>query len=306
LSNTTFVSVGENCASAVPKTYVPLGEREFVCAQCKTPFTASHKRKYCTSSCSRRVKTLKRNPNAVDRSNPKDWTCVCKGCGVSYKNKRRRTNGEGSHYCSQECAWDNQRSIQYSPVHTGYCIGCGKPFVSRRKRQYCNDDACKKARDCARAINSAKSKYVERFNKCKYCGKEFASIYGSKRKLLCSADCAKKHSNKTKARGSNAQRAKQYGVDRGYFNEMRIFVRDRWTCQLCKRKTPKKLRGTYDSLAPELDHIVPLSKGGAHRQENLQCACRECNLKKSDKAMGQLWLLGIADVVINNKHAGGM
>jgi 5-methylcytosine-specific restriction endonuclease McrA len=39
-------------------------------------------------------------------------------------------------------------------------------------------------------------------------------------------------------------------------------------------------------IAPHLrhiDHVVPLSKGGPHSQENLQLLCRDCNLKKGAK-----------------------
>jgi 5-methylcytosine-specific restriction endonuclease McrA len=38
-----------------------------------------------------------------------------------------------------------------------------------------------------------------------------------------------------------------------------------------------------------LDHIVPLSKGGQHRVENLCFTCPHCNLTKHDKSIGQ-WI----------------
>jgi len=38
-----------------------------------------------------------------------------------------------------------------------------------------------------------------------------------------------------------------------------------------------------------LDHIVPLSRGGPHCQENLVVACRSCNSSKGDKPLVQ-WL----------------
>ncbi|MHB8123996.1 MAG: HNH endonuclease [Desulfuromonadaceae bacterium] len=75
-------------------------------------------------------------------------------------------------------------------------------------------------------------------------------------------------------------------------NPIRVFERDRWKCQLCKRATPRKLRGTLDDRAPELDHIKPISKGGEHSYRNTQCACRACNLAKSDRPMGQMLLIG--------------
>lgn len=62
-----------------------------------------------------------------------------------------------------------------------------------------------------------------------------------------------------------------------------ICERDHWHCYLCGVHTPRELRGTYDDRAPEVDHVVPLAAGGAHSVDNLRCACRKCNLIKSDK-----------------------
>ncbi|AKR55715.1 hypothetical protein XM25_07875 [Devosia sp. H5989] len=75
-------------------------------------------------------------------------------------------------------------------------------------------------------------------------------------------------------------------------NPLLVFERDRWTCKLCGRKTPKRLRGTVKPDAPELDHIVPLALGGEHSYRNTQCACRQCNSAKGATAMGQTLLFG--------------
>lgn len=62
-----------------------------------------------------------------------------------------------------------------------------------------------------------------------------------------------------------------------------VFEAQDWTCQSCGELTPRSLRGSYDRRAPELDHVIPLSKGGLHCYANVQCLCRSCNLSKSDK-----------------------
>ena len=37
--------------------------------------------------------------------------------------------------------------------------------------------------------------------------------------------------------------------------------------------------------ATEVDHIVPVSRGGMHIYENYAAACRRCNAKKQDKQL---------------------
>jgi len=74
------------------------------------------------------------------------------------------------------------------------------------------------------------------------------------------------------------------------FDPIKVFMRDKWHCQLCGVSTPKRLRGTYEDDAPELDHVVPLALGGSHTWANVQCACRSCNISKGARALGQMGL----------------
>lgn len=73
---------------------------------------------------------------------------------------------------------------------------------------------------------------------------------------------------------------------------VRVFERDRWKCQLCGSRTPKRRRGSYEANAPEIDHIVPLALGGSHSYVNVQCACRKCNIAKSATVRGQILMFG--------------
>lgn len=49
-------------------------------------------------------------------------------------------------------------------------------------------------------------------------------------------------------------------------------------CQICGRQLDKTDKG----LQPTIDHIIPMSKGGAHVWSNVHLACLSCNARKKD------------------------
>ncbi len=57
-----------------------------------------------------------------------------------------------------------------------------------------------------------------------------------------------------------------------------IKERDNYTCKYCKNSTYKE-----PNLLLEIDHIVPVAKGGYTTEDNLQTLCWRCNRNKSDK-----------------------
>lgn len=66
-------------------------------------------------------------------------------------------------------------------------------------------------------------------------------------------------------------------VERGKVsNKMRfsIYERDRYRCRKC---------GAYGRYAQlEIDHIIPIAKGGKSTYDNLQTLCHNCNVEKGD------------------------
>ena len=56
-----------------------------------------------------------------------------------------------------------------------------------------------------------------------------------------------------------------------------ILVRDNFTCCKCGNSQYKE-----PNLLLEVDHIIPISKGGKTEPNNLQTLCWRCNRKKSD------------------------
>lgn len=53
-------------------------------------------------------------------------------------------------------------------------------------------------------------------------------------------------------------------------------------CGICRQSIDRSLAWP-DPASASIDHIVPLSKGGAHVQENVQWAHLLCNLRKGDR-----------------------
>lgn len=55
-----------------------------------------------------------------------------------------------------------------------------------------------------------------------------------------------------------------------------------WTCGLCANPIDRDLVYPHPA-SPSIDHITPLSKGGAHAYVNLQPSHLCCNLRKGDR-----------------------
>lgn len=64
--------------------------------------------------------------------------------------------------------------------------------------------------------------------------------------------------------------------------KLREFIkkRDNYTCCICGNSTH-----TEPNLLLEIDHIVPVSKGGVTEEKNLQTLCWKCNRSKSSKIL---------------------
>jgi hypothetical protein len=59
-----------------------------------------------------------------------------------------------------------------------------------------------------------------------------------------------------------------------------IFKRDSFTCQYCGNTPPK--------IILEIDHIVPVKKGGESDPLNLITSCFDCNRGKKDRSLSQI------------------
>jgi 5-methylcytosine-specific restriction endonuclease McrA len=117
---------------------------------------------------------------------------------------------------------------------------------------------------------------------CPCCGVEHQAkrTKGNHRRLCPQCKQRNEMAAKRVARATRKARMRGAGIER--IDPLAVFEAEGWMCYLCGVLTDKNKRGTYDPLAPELEHVIPLSKGGTHTRDNVRCACRRCNGLKAD------------------------
>ena len=214
---------------------------------------------------------------------------TCFSCGVSCDRM----------YCTNACkirAWrqanpdayksqrlrekKHKRPATVCKYYATYC-GCGEALGSRSNIKQCA--SCRKsksadeARTTARRLHALDGRVIE----CDECKLKFCPVYGSSHARLC-VPCVASRESAARATYRLIRKARIRAAAVEPVNPIAVFDRAHWHCQLCGVATPRSSRGTYSSDAPELDHIIPLSKGGSHSYANTQCACRSCNGLKSD------------------------
>ena len=71
------------------------------------------------------------------------------------------------------------------------------------------------------------------------------------------------------------RRAEEYGADHQEYSRTAILARWGYRCAYC------------DAGAEHLDHVQPLSKGGADTESNMVPACARCNLSKGARTLAE-------------------
>lgn len=198
----------------------------------------------------------------------------CPKCSASFTPLRR---GNKRVLCFA-CAPNEKDRTRHE--NDGACKTCEKPLAGFPKRvRYCSPECKRMANLHMMKMRAVRLDSKDRAPRpCAHCGKLFEIPYRSNRITYCSKQC------RTRAHAGSGcchrRRARKFGVEYQYIHKHKIFVRDGWKCKICGVDTPKELKGTREDNAPELDHIVPLSKGGAHMLHNVQLACKKCNMTK--------------------------
>lgn len=259
-----------------------------------------YRKRWCASCAQHRKRS---NWKVKQRSRLK-IVVTCQQCNQPFRPIEKTKTKYCSHKCSTEGLRLSRRAERlkreqlkpgpHTKIHLNTCACCASPFFHKSKRATACSERCK-----TELLRAASRKHwaeeKERLTAlrgqtactCKECGGEFLKPYGDKRRSFCSKQCSQKAARRVR---KPKERARNQAARLERVDPFRVFDRDGWRCQICHKRTPKRLRGTIHDMAPELDHIVPLARGGEHSYQNTQCACRRCNGRKGATVYGQLTL----------------
>lgn len=116
---------------------------------------------------------------------------------------------------------------------------------------------------------------------CRYCDEPFAVTNG--KQVYCSKVCRTRYNHRFgSASNLRRQAIKRGAVLEGRFSLLDVARRDGWVCALCLMLIDPNVRDRY--LQATVDHIMPISAGGAHSFSNVQLAHWTCNSAKRDSA----------------------
>lgn len=122
---------------------------------------------------------------------------------------------------------------------------------------------------------------------CVSCGATFV-VRNDPQITTCSEKCQrrvhrKRHRAKHGRSDIHRHRARRYGVEYEPISNRSVFERDDWRCGICGEDVDRSVKAPHP-LSPSLDHVVPMSLGGGHTLDNVQCAHFRCNTLKGARA----------------------
>lgn len=236
---------------------------------------------------------------------------MCRWCGsvfIASADRLRKSGKSGELYCDRECA-GKHRSYLYkgndeihdvirkarglqpkyakSNVHCKRCQCCGVAFFAQRAYQrYCSTQ-------CTKAITANqsrleywkqlkdKARQASRPRRCNCCGALFTAIKFAEASVRCCSQKCQKIATRKAAKHVRRERMRvPVSIKRGNTSIKHLMQKHKARCVSCGCTC--EMTSSYHPNQATADHIVPLSKGGLHVEDNLQLMCHQCNSNKSD------------------------
>lgn len=227
------------------------------CVVCGAEFTPARGTKglCCGSRCSTEY-------TKIYYSKPKQ-KAICKECGQEFMIGRKT----GTIFCSRKCQANYYGRVRHEEAqikaNQAAFIRAANRLVARKKKER----------------EEERQRFIQTANKlklCMECGELFVSHNGA---ICCSEDCKSRRENR---RRDEHRRYRDTAEPDYSITLLKLMKRDRCCCKECG----KELNINTDPCSkdyPTIDHIKPISKGGAHKWSNVQLLCRSCNSRKRDR-----------------------
>lgn len=212
----------------------------------------------------------------------------CEVCGVTYKptHSLQRTCGRACGVILRygQPTEATERQPRATAVRYANCAGCSRLFVMRATS---NATCCSKS--CgSRVAGRSPRPNVERALPCRDCGAIFVRL--SKYPTAYCDACQGQRVSERRRRGKDRRRALRREAFVAPVYRRKVYERDGWRCHLCGKKVNRNADVPHP-MAPTLDHVIPLARGGTHEPVNCRTAHFICNSMKSDGGGGEQLLL---------------
>lgn len=192
----------------------------------------------------------------------------CKTCKSEIA---KEYNAKNSDHIKEKCKRYYQANSEAIKEQARIYISENRDEINKRKREHYRENR-ERLLIVAKAYQQKNSERI-RDSRRKYwvATKEKRLAY---RKKYCAenkeAVSALKRNRRAKIRGAEGSHTAEEIAS--------IFSKQKGLCASCSKKLFKSGEKKY-----HVDHIKPLSKGGSNAKENLQCLCKDCNLRKHAK-----------------------
>lgn len=154
------------------------------------------------------------------------------------------------------------------------CKRCGEPIPVTRTLNavYCSAACSRRAAQISRSRTCSEPDCTRGVVARGLCKKHYARVTRTK-----SPWTARRKANKRK------RNALKRGAESEAIVDVEVYDRDGWLCGICTEPVARSLVWP-DPMSVSLDHVIPLSRGGAHVLDNVQCAHLSCNVRKGNRA----------------------
>jgi 5-methylcytosine-specific restriction endonuclease McrA len=246
------------------------------CLTCGTLIQSVTKKSYCQKSC---------RPSYNSKSVPRLNACEICGVGIT----QSRTAGNPRRTCSRKCR--DRKAMQkrkLKPAMDKECLICQSMFKTKKASQRACSKPCSK--------EQARRGSLERFRKqqadrpttrtmpCGWCGKPRTFDIRTSTPRAYHEDCrlqAKRAHNRIRT-------VRRQGLpSRKKVTHELVIESYGSNCHICELPIDMTLPRT-SKQGLTIDHVIPLSRGGADEIENLRPAHWICNNRKSDRLMEDL------------------